>query len=339
MPATCYIELVTTDKDGKTTNTSLKQIKLSQNYATLDAVLALVGCLVLSMAVMIVTRGKIFLKFGSLPDNFKIGPPAWEFAKSWSSTLTLAGATVTAALALSVLPELTRNASKNGYSIIAFLIGVVVAVAPISFVIFRHGEVVPDEATKKGSVLYTGGLFAFFVSCNLSLFAGLAQLLVLFLLGDELFRDYGVWSWHLVGHEPWSLGVGSILIVFAALLCIHTVRSMLLTVKLELPNSVEGTLGTLMARAEQKKDDLNEVMNEMLTKPDEADKIATIKGAAEQAAGHLARADTIQKALRKSNNYVLSQQDQAALMKAAKDLGVDLKSAPPSRPPRSWPIL
>ena len=143
------------------------------------------------VVVMIATRTAIRLKFGPLPNNFKVGPLAWDFAKSWSSTLTLAGATVTAALALSALPELTRNASKNGYPITALLIALVVVVAPLSFVIFGRGNVMEDEETKKESVVYTGGLFAF-LSCTLTLFAGLAQLLVLFLLGDELFRDYGV---------------------------------------------------------------------------------------------------------------------------------------------------
>ncbi len=125
-------------------------------------------------------------------------------------------ATVTAALALSALPELTRNGSKNGYSIMAFLIALVVVIAPLSFAIWRRGTIVQDDQTKQETVVYSGKLRFFFLSCFLTLFAGLAQLLVLFLLGDELFRDYNVWSFIRVGREPWWLGLGAVLILATA---------------------------------------------------------------------------------------------------------------------------
>ena len=45
LPATCYIKLVTVGDGG---STSLKQIKLTQQYATCVVLLVLAGCLLIS---------------------------------------------------------------------------------------------------------------------------------------------------------------------------------------------------------------------------------------------------------------------------------------------------
>ena len=71
--------------------------------------------------------------------NFKLGSPAWDFTKSWSSNTALAGAVISTALALSALPELTKYASKSGYSALALLISFAVIIAPFVFIAFRSG--------------------------------------------------------------------------------------------------------------------------------------------------------------------------------------------------------
>jgi hypothetical protein len=343
LPATCYLELVTKGPDGKITNTSLKPIKLSQLYASEDFMWALLVCLGVSVAVTIVARVRVRLKVGRLPKGFKLGEPAWEFAKSWSTTLTLAGATVTAALSLSALPELTQNASKSGYAIIALLIALLVVVAPLSFVIFRCGHVKVDEQTKKESVVYTGGLKAFFLSCTLTLFAGLAQLLVLFLLGNELFRDYRVWSWYPAFHEPWWFGLGSILIVVAAAtLCVHTVRSTLLTIQLERANPTMGKLAMVKTRARARAN--RAFLAEMLTKSviagsDETARAAVVNKDIEHAVNDLELANAIDRQFRTSNGHALSKDDEDKLEQLAQRLEVNLQSAESSRPPHSWPVL
>jgi hypothetical protein len=338
LPASCYIELVTKGPDGKTiTNTSLKEIKLSQRYASADTLGAFLGCLILSAIVMTVARGKV----GTLPEGFKVGGPAWEFAKSWSTTLTLAGAAVTAALSLSALPELTKNASKNGYAIMALLIALLVVVAPLSFVICRRGDIMPDDENKKETVAYTGGLFAFFVSCTLTLFAGLAQLLILFLLGDELFRNYGVWSWWLVFHEPWWFGLGSILIVSAAaVLCFHTVRSTKLTIDLERASPTMREIAMVKSKAGSRAEKAL-VRAEMLSKfvdPRHENLVQATKDA-EQAAKNLESADLIDRAFRTGPNHTLTEDQRTTLDQLAERLEVDLQSAANSKPRRSWPVL
>ena len=243
LPAVCYVEIQSqvTKLDAATSKTvtsnvvtSMKQVKLSQYYMTYDVLLAVGVCFVFSALLVLGVYG-----FKSRwPARF--GMPAWEFAKSWSATLTLAGATVTAALALGALPELTKNASKGGYAILALFIATVVVFAPFVFVVFRWGSIAKDEQTKKQSVVYAGGVAPFLWYCALTLFAGLAQLLVLFLVGDEIFRGYGFWSsffwWPSFFHNPpWAIGFGPMLIVVLAIaLCVYTVLSMLLTVKLQL---------------------------------------------------------------------------------------------------------
>lgn len=344
MPATCYIELVTKE-GGKITNTSLKQIKLSQNYATMDVIGALVVCLVISIAVgMGATRVAVRKKLGRLPEDFEVGPPAWEFAKSWSSTLTLAGATVTAALALSAVPELTRNASKSGYSLLALLIALMVVVAPLSFVIFRRGNVVQDEETKKEDVLYSGGMPLFLLSCTLALFAGLAQLLVLFLLGDELFRDYTVWAAYPIYRQPWWLGLGAFLtLAGAAVLCIHTVRSVVLTVELELANRAKGRLEMVKNKAQERVADLKEraasIRGKVRHDTDiEKAAMAAVDDEVRQASELFGWASEADRDFWIRNENSLGQFNQAELEAAEKGLRINLKSGR-RKPPRSWPIL
>src|SRR5947209_4258516 len=129
LPTTCYIELVTAGGDGIT---SLKQIKLTQQFATCMILLLLGGCLVLSGLLAVWA----WCEVGQRP-GFKLGSPAWDFTKSWSSNIALAGAVISTVLAFSALPELTKFASKSGYSGLALLISFAIVVAPFVFIAFK----------------------------------------------------------------------------------------------------------------------------------------------------------------------------------------------------------
>jgi hypothetical protein len=307
LPAVCYIE-IETNVNGKVVNTSLKQVKLSQRYATSDVLAALLVCLLLSAATMILVRIVVWLMVGKLSGEFEVGMPAWDFAKSWSANLTLAGAIVTGALALGALPESTRHASKAGYGILALFIAMVVVVAPLVFVVFRWGSVEKDEQTKKPGVVYGGGLFAFLSSCALTLFAGLAQLVILFLLGDEMFRDYGVWSFAFRDCAPWSIGLGSMSTAAAAIvLCDYTVRSMLLTIQLQL---YDATAPKIQKAIEE---------------------IKVKAGAAREAETASELATEFE-----ANGYFLRGDKRAALSKIIKGLK---DAGGQTHPPRSWPML
>jgi hypothetical protein len=220
LPTTCYIE-IQTHAGGEIVNRTMKQVKLSQTYATSDVFIALMIGLGLSVLVVIAAWIRVHRKL-ELPENFRLGSPAWDFAKSWLSTITLVSGIITTALALSALPELTQHASKGGYALLVLLLSFAVIVAPLAFIVFSFGSV---EKVEKGySIVYRGRLAFFFLSCAITLFAGLAQLAVVFLLLDEVLHDYAIWPGLLV-----LIGV-----LLGGALCWYAGYSMFLTVKLQI---------------------------------------------------------------------------------------------------------
>lgn len=229
-PATCYIALTTLEQG----NTSLKQIKLAQQYVTSTMFYSLWACVLISAFVAIATWVAARIKLGGVSLFYKLGSPAWDFTKSWTSTTTLAGAIISTALTLSALPELTKYASKSGYAALAMLISLAVVVAPFVFVAFRNGEIAKDPATGNDTVIYKGCLWLFLVSGAITLFAGLAQVVLLFLLLDEIFLDYVFWSFSPDRH-PWlALNVGSVSTgALLVALCWYVSHSMFLTIKLQ----------------------------------------------------------------------------------------------------------
>ena len=219
LPATCYIALVT-EGEG---NTSLKQIKLTQQYLTTVPVLVLLGiCAAMSVLIALSAWGAARISW-----RFKLGSPAWEFTKSWTTTTTLVATIISTALTLSALPELTDYASKSGYSVLALMISFAVIIAPFVFIFFRWGEIKEDNASK--NVVYEGYLLPFLISCTITLFAGLAQLVVLFLLLSEVFKEYRFWF-----YPGWALAF-----VLGAALCWHACRSMFLTINLQVADNAK----------------------------------------------------------------------------------------------------
>lgn len=218
LPAICYLELQTV-VDGGIVNRAIKQIKLTQRYATWELGIRLILGVALSLltvgAVAILARRKHGEKFGT---SFEFGSPAWDFAKSWSSNLTLASAAVSAGIALSSLPELSRYASRSGYGTWVLVISLAVLVAPFVFVLFRRGTV------DNGSVAYNGSALSFFASCAITLFSGLAQIVILFLLLDEVFQSYASYSYTIAL---------VLTMVLAGALCWYSVTSMLLTIEVQ----------------------------------------------------------------------------------------------------------
>jgi hypothetical protein len=226
LPATCYIELISAGTNG---NTALKQVKLNQVYAKSGVLVALAVCMILSVAAVLVgftVIRDISNKTEVRPADctihppgehracrrvvglrFHLGTPAWDFAKSWTSTTTLVGGFISTALALGTLPELTQYASKTGYAILALVVSLVAVVAPFVFTVFRTGNVERDPKTGVYSVTYYGWVLPFLVSSSMTLFAGLAQLVVFYLLLHEVFRGYRFWSYGPnLAPVSWNLG-------------------------------------------------------------------------------------------------------------------------------------
>jgi hypothetical protein len=233
-PATCYVTFAAgPEQEKEQGNAALKQIRLTQQYITSTMSRSLYACILLSVLVAIITWKKASKLEGGAPASYPLGSPAWDFAKSWISTTTLASAAIAAALTLSALPDLTRYASKSGYAALAMLVSLAVVVAPFVFVAFRAGAIGKDS-DGNATVVYEGCLWLFLVSGAITLFAGLAQVVVLFLLLDEIFLEYDFWSFSS-DHQPWlSLNVGfvSTVALFVAL-CRYVSHSMLLTIELQ----------------------------------------------------------------------------------------------------------
>ena len=223
LPRSCYVELVS---EG---GTSLKQIKLTQSYATCTVMIFLLTCLLVSSAVAYCASRRATVQ-QSVNWKFQLGNPAWDFAKSWTSTTTLVGGIISTALALSALPELTKYASKSGYSVLALLISLVVIVAPFIFSASMVGKV-HREKQGKYSVEYKGRLWIFTISCAVTLFAGLAQLFVFFFLLHEIFHGYFFWP-SLEAAPFVNLGLLPT-VILAAVLCCYARHSILLTVELQ----------------------------------------------------------------------------------------------------------
>ena len=110
LPATCYVELVTAGAGG---STALKQLKLSQQYVTSAVLKPLYICFGISMLVAFLTWVIAAARLGAVCLNFKLGSPAWDFAKSWTTNTTLAGAVISTALTLGALPELTQMPARR----------------------------------------------------------------------------------------------------------------------------------------------------------------------------------------------------------------------------------
>lgn len=228
LPATCYLVLTTDGGD-----VSIKQIKLSQHYATSAVVTPLRWCFYISLIVAALVWCVAGVNLGGMAPWFILGAPAWDFAKSWASTTTVVGGVFTTALTLSALPDLTRYASKTGYSTLALLISLVVAVAPFVYVALRRGRIESDATARTYIVVSEGCLWSFLLSCALTLFAAMAQLVLLSVLLHEVFRDYGFWSFS-DDKDPWSANIGAIATwVLGAVLCWYAGYSMYLTIKLQ----------------------------------------------------------------------------------------------------------
>ncbi len=224
LPATCYIELVS----GASGNSSLKPIKLNQVYARSGVLVAIVVCFGLSVLAAVI--GWAFAGESLL---YELGAPAWDFAKSWTSTTTLVGGVISTALALGALPELTRYASKSGYAILALVASLVAVVAPFVFTVFRTGDVERDAKTGVYSVVYKGWFGPCLVSCAMTLFAGLTQLVVFFLLLHEVFQGYAFWSYS-ESNNPVSRNLGAYLVAGVTfVLWVYSVYSIYLTVRLQ----------------------------------------------------------------------------------------------------------
>jgi hypothetical protein len=220
LPATCYVELQTSaEKEGKPfVVRSLKQFKLTQRFVGWRVLDWLIATACASLLATIIAAAWVRREQEKAPCKLTLGSPAWDFSKSWASTLTLAGGIVSAALAVSAVPELTQHASKAGYATLLLLFSLLALFAPLPFFLGIRGGV------KNEKPFYEGNGVLFFITCLMTLTAGLGQVAMLGLLLDEIFRS--MWSYF------WVAGLVLVGLAWICLAC-YAVVSMRLTFELD----------------------------------------------------------------------------------------------------------
>jgi hypothetical protein len=225
LPKTCYVELQTLkEKEQSVVARSLKQFKLSQIFVTWWLAYGLIAAFLVSLVATGMASEHVVANSDKVPPiRLKLGSPAWDFTKSWTSTLTLAGGVLSAVLTLSALPEMTQYASKPGYGTLILLFSLLVLFAPLVFMGWMSGDV-KHGTDGKPSVTYQGNGLLFFITCLMTLTGGLGQVAVLALLLDEVFGKM---------YSPFYIIALVFVAVFWLLISSYSINSMKLTFKLE----------------------------------------------------------------------------------------------------------
>lgn len=112
-----------------------------------------------------------------VPQSSPVGPPNWDFTKSWASTITILGA-VFGAFFSQKIAATPRFVPDPGYPMLSVLFAVLVVVAPLVFrAISEEKPVLTPQGT--WDIQYQGIARGFFVAMLLTLWATLGQLATL----------------------------------------------------------------------------------------------------------------------------------------------------------------
>ncbi len=102
-----------------------------------------------------------------------MGKPQWSFTSSWATTITTIGAVLGTVLAVA-LPNQIEQFSKNGVMALNLFFGLVALVAPLLYSAIGVHVRAKDE--DKELIEYQGFVWMFFLTCWLTLWAVLGQL-------------------------------------------------------------------------------------------------------------------------------------------------------------------
>jgi hypothetical protein len=110
-----------------------------------------------------------------------MGPVGWDFSTSWASNITVVGAVLGTVLSASVLPHETHYISKDGYTILNLLFGIIVVAAPFVFSATRIAKVTPGAVPK-----FKGLVLGFLAACLFTLWGVLGELATVGLIFREI---------------------------------------------------------------------------------------------------------------------------------------------------------
>ena len=108
-----------------------------------------------------------------------VGSVTLDFTKSFASTLTAVGALLGTLLSSSALPEETSWLTKEEYTALNVVFGVLIAAAGIVYVASQRECPVKDAAGNTGTQ-YLGRVWAFVLACVLTIWAVVGEVAVLF---------------------------------------------------------------------------------------------------------------------------------------------------------------
>jgi hypothetical protein len=103
-----------------------------------------------------------------------VGPPNWDFTKSWATNITILGAALGAFFSGKIVAT-PRIVPDPGYSILGVLFAVLAVIAPL---LFRAISTEKAVMTKEGvwDIQYQGTAVGFLLAMLLTLWASLGQL-------------------------------------------------------------------------------------------------------------------------------------------------------------------
>jgi hypothetical protein len=113
-----------------------------------------------------------------------VGPPNWDFTKSWATNITIIGAVFGAFFSTKIVAA-PRYVSDPGYPMLSVLFAVLVAVAPLVFrAISKEKAVLTSAGT--WDIQYQGNTAGFLLAMLLTLWAAFGQLTALGFLAAEV---------------------------------------------------------------------------------------------------------------------------------------------------------
>jgi hypothetical protein len=116
-----------------------------------------------------------------------------DFTKSFASTLTAVGALLGTIVAAGVLPDDTQHLTSDAYVALNLVFGVAIVVAALIYASVQRAtwDDLPDTRPKQQTRKQQGFVWVFVISCVITVWAVLGELLTLAILVDELGGDSG----------------------------------------------------------------------------------------------------------------------------------------------------
>jgi len=179
--ASGYLFLRAVSTAQRASEPSLRQVTIAGSPSAIATTVLGISFIVALGCVLV---GAALLLFHAVPLGGRMGAPTWDFSKSWANNLTVLTSIVATVLAFGFLPQQTVFLSRSGYLALNSLLVMLLGFAPILFGLIRVPLVTP--LTPGTDPQYQGIVGGFVASCLITLWAVLAQLIVIGLLIEEL---------------------------------------------------------------------------------------------------------------------------------------------------------